>query len=645
MTKFTNLRALLLLCLASGAGMAQTTAPPDANPVNPFAALGALLSGRPLANTSTLAVSPNNGTGSASRAGTMGKANNQERAIALLRSPEDMQSLFSQKTVSARSILLELSVIRKGAAQQNLNAAMGAFFGAPTAGAAAAAPQAAASNFLGRLFSGDVSGLLSPALDAALDLLITDFAYQKLDDFFNTMAERGDVLDKVTVDLPQVANSNPQMRQTVLGMAALIGALKASSMIMEGNDKILDEIKESQKRVMDTRRSATRVLAEALLQTTQLDERGKIAQLNPDVALADDEKAFLERFKDKPVAELLRDFGAQNVALSYLKSKDPAAWDSYQLELVKLKTRQSQYVKTLAGVSSAAGFAGMFFKRAKTTLESSGVEGVSAVLPLTIEGVKESVSIGRRAFTGLLSNDEPLDGTFFVRNKQGEVVKRGLTASRALATVGPEDLNAFVGSLIRDDSEGAYKKVYQRLPRAMAETADRLTSKDTKRKYALDRLQIEDSTDFSFQNVLAPTAQATGNKASQLAPEIFSQLMPATTTSPEDLAVVAVQKDMLSNSSKLINRDIRMLMFSQPPAGTGRLEPEIVVGSYFIGIDSPGAQGLADYDDWLIAEATRASEAKAAQAAATAATAAAAERPKNAKTPAAAKSTDVKKKK
>jgi hypothetical protein len=595
-------------CLCAAA-LAQTPASPSAVP-NPFSALGNLFGAGKAASEAADSGARQQRITNEMRnpSGTQ-----EQRAVQLLRNPQEMETLFGQKTVTARDVLKELEVTRKAVAAQNLNMAMVSFFG--QSNATPGAQTAQQGGFFGKLMSGD---FLSAAVEATLDLLITDLSYKKLEEFFNTMSERNDVLDKVTVDLPNVASSNPQMRQSVLGMAAMIAAIKASSMMLEGNEKSLEAIKASQLKLMDTRRDATKLMAEALLQTNQLDAKAQIAEFKnvEGVELGAEEKEFLNRFKGRPVDELLKDFGAQNVALDYLKRTQPGRWESYRSELVELKTRTNDYTRTAAGVTSATAFTVLFFKRAKTMLETGGLEGASAVLPLTIEGIKEAAGIGRKAMAGLFSTNEPLQGTFLVRDKDGKIVRRGLSAERALATVSKEDLTAFGSSLIRDDTQGEYNKIYRVQPQGMAEIVDRLASKETKKKYAVDRMQIADATDFSFQNVLSPAKGATVKQIGQLGPELFSTPMVANANSPEDQAVALVQKDLMTNTGKLINKDVRNMMFAVLPTGIAKFEPELNVGGAKIEIDAPGAQGLTDYDDWLTAVATRASAQLAAQKAA-----------------------------
>ncbi len=453
------------------------------------------------------------------------------------------------------------------------------------------------SGGLGMLSGGGMgmpfASLGSLAVDGILEMLTAEISYAALDTFFAELLEDKESLSKITVDVPDISKLSPELRKQTIKLAAFLAAIKGSALVIDSGQKEFEKAKESYKKVIEMREQAAKILADALLTRDQLEHALKIQQARGSTPLDAADLQYLEKFKDSKPEELVRDFAAQNLALAYLRQKNPDAWRDYSLQMQEVKSHYGAYARATAGAGSMLGFSALFLKQAKKMLDKQGILGGATLLPLTSQGLSEVVSLAPRLKNVFDFGDDLTQGSFMV--VQGnETVKRQASAKKVFGSINDDALTQFRSDLIRAKGNGYLFRLYQKNPHALGQLSDRVVSRDARASFRKDYLKIENDTDFSFNNALGGKL---ASKRKNLAQDIYMHPVDASATEADDKAVANVQKDLLNNIGEYSNSDLRKLMFVNS-SGTAA-QPRIDIGAYSVRIDTIGLEGLLDYDDFV----------------------------------------------
>jgi hypothetical protein len=541
--------------------------------------------------------------------------------------------LFKTKPMSAKDLMAELRGIRGGFSggdpMQSLNAMFGAALGKPVAAnkpaapqktkaKPAAQPQAAAAKpqngcntpltvqnlqaidgLMGGTGANMFTGIAASASDVLLDALVAELSYSAIDAFLSQMLDRPDVLSQISVDVPDVNGASPELRKQTLNTAAYLVAIKGSNLMVESAQKEFEAAKDSYKKVMALREKAAQALKEAILAKQQLT----VALANQKAAKADvmrpEDVEYAQQLLDKSPDDFFRDFRVQQIAIAYLRSKPDAKADIVEMNEAQADFRghYGAYARTGVGAASMVGFSSLFLKKVKNLWEKQGVAGGAVLIPLVTQGVKEVGSLAMSVKNVFDASDQMNEGTFLIE-KNGVVEKRGISFQRAVGRLDDNSLAALKADLIRDDGQGYLTKLYQHARSSAAAVADRVASKDDKRKLA-QALELDAPELFSFQNALADKSSLPRN-ARRKVTDLFLVSVKAQPKDDEDAVLAALQQQLRESLNKYTNNDARHLMFAR--AGSSA-DAGIAAGEYRIAIDNPGMEGLADQMDFFAAEA------------------------------------------
>lgn len=437
-------------------------------------------------------------------------------------------------------------------------------------------------------------GLTSFLGDAMLDLLISELSYTAIDGFFGQILDDKEVLSKVFVDVPDISNLTPSLRKQVVNLSAFLAAIKASGMIIDSSQKDFETAKESYRKVVDMREKATLILGKALYAKDGLEAAQREGQARNQQLLTAEEIEYLAAFRDKKPEGLIKDFAAQNIALNYLRAKDPKAYQDYSLETQEVKSHYGAYLRTATGAGAMVGFSAMFLKSGKKLVEQQGAAGGVALLPLMIQGASELATLAPRLKTVVSASDDVAEGSFRVM-RGDEVVKRGIPATKIFGALDEQATNQFKSELINTRGNGYLFGLYKHNPASAGQLADRIVSKEAKGIYAKDYLELENTGDFSFQNALEGKTSAKPKK--NLAQALFSYPADTSSTDGQDAVLAKVQKDLQDNLSGYTNSDMRKFMFINSAGNAAN--PKLQLAQYTIQVDSLGMDGLVDYDAML----------------------------------------------
>lgn len=265
----------------------------------------------------------------------------------------DLRSLYAKGTVSGADLYETLKAMRTEArARRNAQA-----LASLSASVDSTLRSAQAGHF-------DISqSLSSAAMNAMLALLksrASEVGMKALDDHLQTLLDDRNALAQETVTLPSDVRTEAQAKRVVT-LATLVVAARVST-------KVLDKAKENFKSLEKdyTKLLGQREQATALLYTVVQQRRN--AQQQRDDASRDAAEAELRRsfsaqdiaFIDNDigrlsVTEFQKDMAAQNLAIAYLRMKDPAAHKSYQTQADDFVVRSKAYLRTVSGVAAFGG--------------------------------------------------------------------------------------------------------------------------------------------------------------------------------------------------------------------------------------------------------------------------------------------------
>lgn len=505
----------------------------------------------------------------------------------------ELDKLLTGDAISGADLMTEMRAMRSAIASHNLNNAMQGLMGF------AAAPgniPAASGGFFGSLFGA--------ASDVLLDTLTAEMSYQALDYFFAQMSDNPNLLREVKVTLPKSDPSmSPELKQQLVSMGTFLVAIKASGKILDASEKDFDSASQSYRKVLDSRAAVAKLLGDAFYAKEGLFASDKEAQARNQQYLSAADRDYLEAFRDKKPEEFLRDFNAQNIALTYLSRSNPKEYANYRLEVDEFKTHYGAYARTAVGAASMVGFSAMFIKKAKNVLEKNGLAGASPLMSLAGDGLTELITLAPRISKTLTRSPDSQDGTFAVRlpNKES---KRELSAAKVFSQLGDEAKQDFQRSLFKSGQPGYFGSLGEKYPLVAGQIMDSLVEKESRKALIKGYLQQEDIPDFSFQNALGDS----GKTARQLKASLFRSVPDIASTQEDEKAIALVQKDIRDKLAKWDNSTLRRVMFANKAANlpAGQLD----VGGYLVSIESPGMKGIMEYEEMAIAGAAHATTTK-----------------------------------
>ena len=503
-------------------------------------------------------------------------------ALVQTRATVQLDKLLTGQPVTGSELMTELRSLRSSLATHNLNNAMQAIMGMANAPLTAAP----SGNFFSNLFGA--------ASDALLDMLTSEMSYQALDYFFGQMSEQPDLLKDITVTLPKAeANWSPEMKQQIVNMGTFLVAIKGSGKIIDASEKDFTAATDSYRKVLEARASAAKLLGEAFYAREGLFASDKEGQARGQSYLTEADRAYLETLRDKKPEEFLRDFQAQNIALTYLKGLNPKEYGDYRLSVGEFKTHYGAYAKTSVGAASMLGFSAMFIKRAKNLVEKNGLAAAGPMLALAGDGLTEITTLAPRVYKTLNESPDHQDGTFSLRLANGEI-KRGLSADKVFSNLDEATLGQFRERLFLNTQAGYFGQLGEKYPQMAGQMLDHLVEKESRQAFIKGYLEESDLPDFSFQNTLT----VTGKKQRELKSALFRSAPPLSSAQADEQAIARVQKDVRDKLNKWDNSALRRVMFANRRAG--QPDGQMALEGTLVSIDSPGMRGIMDYEEMAV---------------------------------------------
>lgn len=408
------------------------------------------------------------------------------RAPAATRDRSGLQTLFRKQTVTGVDLVTELSAMRRVLGGEGM--------------------AAAATHLMG--VSEDGPGGADPA--AQLKVLMLQGALKVFENYLNESPGGGPMdgirehlglllgnpteLAQETVSLPAAETLTPPQMQKAVNLAAMVIAARLSRKLLEKAQQDFDGMETEYAELLDRREKAATALY-GLLQggdTAALSRSlgsARVAELRSTVARM-------------PLADFSKDLGAQNLALSYLRSTNPEAFQDYSAKSGRAVRKTQGILKTATGIAALA-FLGAYVGREVSQLaERRQYQELLALSPLLVAlglelgpmAVKaaQATGSGMGAFAKSLKR--------FRVEKDGKVdeVRSAGSVFDAIRDSGEEA--RLKEALFRNDSPGLLYRLYQCNGAEAGRLLDAGLSRRAREQFAQD-YQVrwnKDEGSFSF---------------------------------------------------------------------------------------------------------------------------------------------------
>jgi hypothetical protein len=290
------------------------------------------------------------------------------------RQPGAIQQLFAKGTVTGADLALELKAVRELMKTRRSPAAVGQLMGSlDGAAAAAGAPD---------LKERATTALLDSA-ERQLKSYVRSISFGSLDDHFGELLKDPQELAKETIRLPDAKGLNAAQMQRVVTMAAVVVATRITGRVLTKARQDFDSIESEYGELIARREAAARLLYGALA------EGGAGAEAA--AAFDRDDLVFLRANVGRmSLADFSADLGAQNLALKYLRRRDPAAFEDYRARSGHAVKATQGYVRTAAGTLAFGALLAEFGQETAAALRGKQAAEMLALLPFAFEFLTET---------------------------------------------------------------------------------------------------------------------------------------------------------------------------------------------------------------------------------------------------------------
>lgn len=499
-----------------------------------------------------------------------------------LRNTADMNKLFERGSISGKDALTELRAMKQLSSQQGVQKALGSLYGTqPQSMVGQQTPDLSA---LGKL---DYAAMA----EAVGDHLVTEMSMTALENFFTTLTDNPAYFENETVELPKnIQNFTPAQRQRVLVLAASLIAIKGSNKIVEASNKDKDKAEAAYKQVLEKREKAVGVMLAALDAWRKAKEDQREAQARQlDDALSADDLEFLSRFpKGMKVSDFKDDLAVQNIALEYLRKKDPAQFKDYAVSRDEYVSSLNQYMRATVGVASFAGFSYMFLREGRRAFEAEGFNALQTAVPFGDQFLKEFGTFGQKSLVdwGSSLKKGVVDifrstGDFRIdRAVGGKPVEEQTDIKGVLAFLEKQKLDGqFHDRMFASGVDGYMFRVNlcengagRLLDKAIGD--GKLRQDFVKQFYGLD-----DATGFTFTNALDGTWQP--KRRTDLAGRLLRSDQRKAGGDGRAQAVAGIQRQTIESIKKWDDADLAELIYASYGEGS-RTQAHLKYGDYIV---------------------------------------------------------------
>ena len=499
-----------------------------------------------------------------------------------LRSAADMNKLFERGSITGKDALTELRAMKQLSSQQGVQKALSQLYG--TNPASMVGQQTPDLSTLGKM---DYAAMA----EAAGEHLVTEMSMTALENFFTTLTDNPAYFENETVELPKnIQNFTPAQRQRVLVLAASLIAIKGSNKIVEASNKDKDKAEAAYKQVLEKREKAVGVMLAALDAWRKAKEDQREAQARQlDGALGADDLEFLSRFpKDMKVSDFKDDLAVQNIALEYLRKKDPAQFKDYAVSRDEYVSSLNQYMRATVGVASFAGFSYMFLREGRRAFEAEGFNALQTAVPFGDQFIKEFGTFGQKSLvtwvTGLWDGLPDLfgrSGDFRIEAAAGgKPVEKQTDIKGVLAFLEKQKLDGQMHDRMFVSGVDGYMFRVNLCENGAGRLLDKAIGDGKLRQDFVKQFYgLDDATGFTFTNALDGTWQP--KRRTDLAGRLLRSDQRKAGGDGRAQAVAGIQRQTIESIKKWDDADLAELIYASYGEGS-RTQAHLKYGDYIV---------------------------------------------------------------
>ena len=405
-----------------------------------------------------------------------------------------LRALCERGTVNGQELVAELVAIRAMNASQRSAQVMQTLLGSTdTPGGGGFDPKA-------ELFK-----LGLKAAEEQMKPYVASIGFGALDLHLKSLVEDPQLLAAEQVRLPSPANLTAEQLQRVVNMAALVVATRATGKVLLKAQQDFAGVEDDYTRLIERREAVARLLYDVLIQA------GHAAPADLQGLYNDDDLRYLRDSVSRGVSEFANDLGAQNLALRWLRLRDPSAWADYQSRSDGLRAATKGYLRSTAGVTAFAALLANFGQQSMSVLRRKNASDILIAMPFAAEFVKEVPPLLKLSWqvgaAGVVELPMRANKRFRVIDAAGaEDLASARDAFAALSKRGAEPL--LEESLFRSGTDGLLYKLYRCDRSEVGRMLDTAVPVAEREKFSARALGTEEAR-FSFQNAFnAPPERA-----------------------------------------------------------------------------------------------------------------------------------------
>lgn len=366
------------------------------------------------------------------------------------------------------------------------------------------------------------------AMQAAIELMKNQanaVAMQTLDEYLQYLLnDRRAALAEETVTLPKIDGMTEAQAGRIVTIATLVVAARLSGKVLDKADEDFKSLATDYKALLVQREKAATLLfttvdrRRAALKSGNAAEKAAVeGELKP--SFAERDLQFIDSDLDRlSLRDFSNDMAAQNLAIQYLRQKDPSAFKDYRTKADDVVRRTSAYVRTVSGVAAFGGLTMTFGNAVSEFARENNLNNLVATMPLGLDFVKAAAPLAKKSvevsLSGITVDDawwrNPFRKAFtIVRGDKSQDVRSAGAVFSALQEAKVSE--GFVGQLFSADTTWLNR---MRLcdPQEVGRMLDLSVTKEERVTFARDYLQWKDPqlADVAFVNLLGepgPTAR------------------------------------------------------------------------------------------------------------------------------------------
>lgn len=433
---------------------------------------------------------------------------------------------------------------------------------------------------------GSLLNIVSDLVKARIKSEVNEFAFKTLDDYLQTLLDNPRLSlaeQKVQVPSPN-GLSDAQVKRNVT-LAALVMTARLSHEVLKKAEIDFKSLSTDYKTLLQQREDATKLLITAIDLRRAAVQSGSGAGKNAADAdlksgLSEKDLNFIDTTLSRmSLGDFAKDMAAQNLALEYLRAKNPGAFKEYRTLADDVVQRTRGYIRTVSGLAAFGAMSMSFAHEMSVVADEKNLDSILNTTPLALEFVKAAEPLAEKAVVvsvngvalptaksagSLFSN--PLFGPDLFTVSMGKDTRSVSAAKDVFRYFNDVKMSdPFASHLFSTDSDGWLSRIYLCDANQVGQMIDLAVPHDDRARFAKDYFAWTDTSrieQFSFTNAFELPGKT--RREAELAENILKRDQRKRTDS---LPLASVQKSIAQNYAAWNTQQLLQLIFHNRESG------------------------------------------------------------------------------